>query len=131
MGMYDELTCEYPLPEKYKKYQDSVFQTKSLVNCLDKYLITKDGELVHHSFNWEVVPEEERPYYGKPEWDKFKWAGSFKTTGKEPQKLNHTGEVRFYEWDVKEDIWVEFIALFANGKLIHFDSVTENLNERG
>ena len=131
MGMFDELTCEYPLPEKFKKYQDSVFQTKSLINCLDKYVITKDGELVHHSFNWEVVPEEERPYYGKPEWDKFKWAGSFKTTGKKPQKLNHTGEVRFYEWDVKEDIWVEFIALFANGKLIHFDSVTESLNERG
>ena len=42
MGMYDELICEYPLLEKHRQYQNEVFQTKSLVNCLDKYVITKD-----------------------------------------------------------------------------------------
>ena len=127
MGMYDELTCEYPLPEKFKKYQNKVFQTKSLVNCLDKYVITKDGELVHHSFNWDTVPEEERPYYGKPEWDKFSWIGSLKTTPNEPQKINHTGEVRFYEWDEADDIWIEFVAFFAKGKLIHFEAEEKEL----
>jgi len=127
MGMYDELTCEYPLPEKFKKYQDKVFQTKSLVSCLDKYVITKDGELVHHSFNWDTLPEEERPYYGKPEWDKFSWIGSLKRIPNEPQKLNHTGEVRFYEWDTEDDIWIEFIAFFSKGKLIYFEAKEEEL----
>jgi hypothetical protein len=121
MGMYDELTCEYALPEKYKKYQNSVFQTKSLLNCLHKYVITKHGELVHHSFNWEICPEQERPYYGKPEWDRFSWVGSLRNVGNEPQKLNHTGEVRFYEWDLDEDIWIEFVAFFSKGKLLHLE----------
>ena len=125
MGMYDELTCEYPLLEKHKQYQNEVFQTKSLVNCLDKYVITKDGELVHHSFNWETVPEEERPYYKDPSWDKFKWIGSLKQEPKEPVKIEHTGEVRFYHWDTEKDIWIEYIAFFAKGKLTFFDLVEE------
>ena len=120
MGMYDELTCQYPLLDKHKKYQEQIFQTKSLVNCLDKYVITKDGELVHHSFNWETCPEEERPYYGKPEWDKFSWIGALKTTPKEPVKLEHTGEVRFYHWDTEIDIWIEYVAFFSKGKLVGF-----------
>jgi len=125
--MYDELTCEYPLPEKYKNYQNSIFQTKSLLNCLDKYVITKDGELVHHSFNWEICPEEERPFYGKPEWNKFSWIGSLKSSPNEPQIISYTGEVRFYEWNEAEDVWIEFVALFSKGKLIHFEAEEKEL----
>jgi hypothetical protein len=121
MGMYDELTCEYPLLEKHKKYQEEIFQTKSLINCLDKYVITKDGELVHHSFNWDVTPEEERPYYKDPNWDKFSWVGAIKTVPNEPVKLEHTGEVRFYHWDNDDDNWIEYVAFFSKGKLIHFE----------
>jgi hypothetical protein len=119
--MYDELTCEYPLLDKHKKYQGEIFQTKSLINCLDKYVITKDGELVHHSFNWDVTPEEERPYYKHPSWDKFSWIGALKTVPKEPVKLEHTGEVRFYLWDNDDDSWIEYVAFFSKGKLIHFE----------
>ena len=121
MGMYDEITCEYPLLEKHKKYQDEVFQTKSLINCLDNYVITKDGELFHHTFNWDLVPAEERPSYKDPSWDKFKWIGLLKRTPQEPVKLEHTGEVRFYHWDNDCDIWIEYIAFFSKGKLIHFE----------
>lgn len=125
MGMYDELTCEYPLLDKHKKYQNETFQTKSLINCLDKYVITRDGELFHQSYNWDIVPEEERPYYKDPTWDKFSWIGCLKTTPNEPVKLNHTGEVRFYFWDTDIDLFIEYIAFFSKGKLMHFELNTE------
>jgi hypothetical protein len=123
MGMYDELKCEYPLPEKY---QNLSFQTKSLGNFLDKYVISKDGELIVYSFDWEHVPDEERPYFGTPEWDKLNWVGSMKTIPNEPRKIDHTGEVRFYSFFDNDEGWIEFVAFFSKGKLIHIEMTEEN-----
>ncbi len=66
MGLYDEITCEYPLPDTAERGQR--FQTKSLDPAMVHYTITDDGRLILHEFRYEDVPEEERPYYGKPEW---------------------------------------------------------------
>ncbi len=79
MGMFDEIRCEYPLPDA--AMQDATFQTKSFDRDMTHYTITADGQLIHHTVQWESVPEEERPYYGRPEWDKpfLRVAGSIKT----------------------------------------------------
>jgi len=45
MGMYVELTCQYPLPEEYTDMQNRVFQTKSLESSLEHYTITAEREL--------------------------------------------------------------------------------------
>lgn len=121
--MYDELKCEYSLPEKY---QNLNFQTKSLGNFLDKYVISKEGDLIIYSFDWEHVPDEERPYFGTPEWDKLSWVGSMKSIPNEPRKIDHTGEVRFYTSINHNDGWIEFVAFFSKGKLIHIELVEEN-----
>ncbi len=68
MGMFDELTIEYPFPDP--EFQGDTFQTKDLECMMDRYTITADGSLVHHQTHYEDVPEEERPNYGKPEWEK-------------------------------------------------------------
>ncbi len=66
MGMFDEIRCEYPLPDSI--VQDHVFQTKSLERVMDSYAITRDGRLILHEVRYEQVPEEEeRPHYGTPE----------------------------------------------------------------
>ena len=61
-----------------------VFQTKDLENYLGTYVI-KDGRLYERIYEYENVPEEERPYYGKPECDEggpvfgryyYTWSGS-------------------------------------------------------
>lgn len=100
MGMFDTVKCEFPLPEKFKKYQDSLFQTKSLICGMDVYKITKEGELwwVDNEFSWD----EDEPK-------------------KPPEKIDLTGELRFYEWNTQEDEWAEFVALFVNGKMIYLD----------
>jgi hypothetical protein len=51
MGMFDEITCDYPLPDSAlpdSAVQRESFQTKSL-NCLmDQYAITADGSSSLH-----------------------------------------------------------------------------------
>jgi hypothetical protein len=119
MGLYDSIKIEYPLPDP--DMQDHVFQTKDL-NCgMDEYTITKDGELILHEKEWLDVPEEERPYYGKPEWENgfHKFIGSVKSIPKGDVKINHHGSLRFYNC-FKEDekmLWYEYEAIFKNGKL--------------
>ena len=58
MGMFDNLRCEYPLPDAAAQNFD--FQTQSLDCLLDDYVITKEGRLVKHYVDWEATPEEER-----------------------------------------------------------------------
>lgn len=41
MGMYDTVTCDYPLPDP--QHQDLAFQTKDLERGMGHYTITRDG----------------------------------------------------------------------------------------
>jgi len=58
MGMYDELTCQYPLLEGYADMQHRTFQTKILESSLEHYTITAEGEL------W--ITSEERDWVADP-----------------------------------------------------------------
>lgn len=44
MGLFDEVRCEYRLPNP--AHQGLVFQTKDLENLMDEYVITRRGRLV-------------------------------------------------------------------------------------
>jgi hypothetical protein len=72
MGMFDQLKCEKELPlnDELKslnvKWNEVIFQTKDLDNCLSNYRITTDGELV------EDVVEKEYTYYTEEERKKLK-----------------------------------------------------------
>lgn len=46
MGMFDEITCNYPLPDP--EAQELLFQTKDLRNFLERYTITETGRLIYH-----------------------------------------------------------------------------------
>ena len=58
MGMFDELKCEYLLPDPI--VQNETFQTKSLDRALDNYTITRDGRLILHPARYELESEEEQ-----------------------------------------------------------------------
>lgn len=118
MGLYDTLKIKYPLPDL--ELQDSIFQTKSLVCAMLKYTINEDGELILHEVEWVEVPEEQRFYYGKPEWEKddlYKMIGSIKSIPISYKKVNHTGFVRFYKISDNHKKWYEYLAKFVDGKL--------------
>lgn len=98
MGMFDTLYCEFDLPDK--SHNSLEFQTKSLHNCLDRYVIRHDGTLIH------------------------KTIGLFGEDG-DPSKevvMNHfSGLILFYTSLAvpgKECIWVEYEALYDTGRLL-------------
>lgn len=126
MGMFDWIVCEYPLPElPDDTYFDEAFQTKSLDCHLDHYTITKEGTLILHSTEMVGVPEEERPYYGTPDWNRSEFlrlCGSYKSIPTGDVIVDLTDTIRFYtsagDYDDKSFIWYEWVATFKNGKLV-------------
>jgi hypothetical protein len=102
MGMFDRIRCEYPLP--IKGANDREYQTKSLSCELQNYVITDDGIL----------------------------------TDSDGEQVNYRGEIRFYDIgspDMNDGVifdsdkklddpgWIEFSALFNQGKLIDIVTV--------
>ncbi len=52
MGLYDNVRCRYPLPDR--EAQDFQFQTKSTpAPYLDNYEITEDGRLLHEAYDMQ------------------------------------------------------------------------------
>jgi hypothetical protein len=133
MGMFDELICEYPLPDS--AVQNEVFQTKSLDCTMDRYTITKDGRLILHKVRYESVPEEERPYYGTPEWDESPFlqvAGSLKSVPVGDVAIPYHGYIRFYTYLGKhpDGESFEYLAKFTNGRLKEIRQVQPGELER-
>jgi len=101
MGMFDELTCDYPLPEV--GVVNWKFQTKDLGCDLAHYHITTDGELqlwVHG------------------------WLDDFKDVLPIPVQLHgepYHGYLTFH--DFRDEIWYDFRAKFTDGKLIRIDAI--------
>jgi hypothetical protein len=133
MGLYDNIKCLYPLPDNppeniKKQALEGNFQTKDLECFLEDYTITEEGELIHHAVRYDFVPEEERPYYGKPEWITKPFTrsfGSMKTTFTGDEKEKGTFALNFYTTNAETDEWYEYVALFKGGKLIAIER-TEN-----
>lgn len=122
MGMFDNIKCEYLLPDTPKRIQESTLQTKDLVNLLDDYTITKEGRLIHHQCNWEITPEEERPYYGTEEWDKnplFQIFGSMRRVPLEDVDTKYHGMLHIYTTDPdNHSVFYDYELKFTDGNLV-------------
>ncbi len=126
MGMFDNVKCEYPLPET-NAGMELDFQTKSfgddfIGGFMDNYTITENGELVLHKTMWEFVEEEDRPYYGKPEWDEaplIRLAGSMKTVSLGDEIIEYDGIVNVYTsvGNTVSGTWYEYEFKFTDGKV--------------
>jgi hypothetical protein len=122
MGLFDEIQCEYPLPDP--AVQKEIFQTKRLDCSMDRYTITADGRLILHKTRYELVPEEERPSYGTPEWETSpftRFLGSLRVVPEGDVELVYHGDIEFYTpiggAGDDEPEWFEFQARFTEGRL--------------
>ncbi len=94
MGMFDTITCEYPLPDA--EHQDFEFQTKDLERHLDHYVITRTGRLIRrarrHSRSSGPVRDVPWPLHG---------------------------DLRFYTSIEEGEThrWVEYVARFTHGRV--------------
>lgn len=76
MGMFDNVTVDYPLPDV--EFQSSDFQTKDLECMMRHYKIDADGQLWELRGHWKNDPdletrmkmswEELQPYYAPENW---------------------------------------------------------------
>ncbi len=122
MGMFDELKCEYPLPDA--DVQDRTFQTKSLECLMDRYTITREGRLILHKVRYEHVPEQEREYYGTPEWDEKPFVRIFGMLRSIPVgdvDMAYHGDITFCtsigSREGEDFEWFEYKARFTEGSL--------------
>ena len=127
MGMFDEIKIEYKMPDS--EIQNETFQTKSLENMMDNYTITEEGRLIFHKHHYEEVPEEERPYYGKPEWDEsktlFKFIGSMKSVHDEDIDMQYHGILEIHTmlggFNSDDSEWFSYSLKFTDGTLINIE----------
>jgi len=127
MGMFDEVKIEYEMPDS--EIQNETFQTKSLENMMDNYTITKEGRLIFHKCHYEEVPEEERFYYGKPEWDEnkalFKFIGSMTSVYDGDVDMQYHGilEIHTMLGKYKDDgsTWYSYDLKFTDGVLVNIE----------
>ena len=112
MGMFDDLTCEYPLP--LPETQKLSFQTKNLDCDMDQYVITAGGRLMKKVFDYEEVPASERDAAGFPVW-------RIKEGSERQEDTAYHGFLNFYDYEPKDcpDLkWIEYRAKFTDGKLV-------------
>ncbi len=109
MGMFDELTCKYPLP--VVGLEGRVFQTKDTPSqSLDHYEIREDGSL------WGAEYDiEDRSDPNATGLDSL--IGCMTRVNERPVRQDLTGEIRFYDFHKNFKGWVEFSAYFVNGML--------------
>jgi hypothetical protein len=134
MGMFDTIKCEYPLPDAE---DGGEFQTKSFGDgfvggFMDDYTITKEGRLIYHKTTYETVPEEERPYFGTPEWEKnplLQVCGCMRPVHIEDIDMEYHGYVNMYTCAPGSGTtWWEYDIKFTDGVICDVKRVYE---ERG
>lgn len=119
MGMFDDITCKYPLPVEGANALS--FQTKDTPSqFMDNYEIRDDGTLWEERYDhldkseaaaWERAhPGAEAPA------DLDRFCGSMGRTNKRWEPLAFTGEIVFYT-TLKPEGWIEFSSYFVDGKL--------------
>lgn len=117
MGMFDTITCKYPLPD-----QPTIdcWQTKSLDCTLDHYVIEPDGTLHHEDYDIEDQSDKAK---GIGE-DSF--CGCMTKVNKRLSPMpKFRGEIVFYESTAEADEWFEYSAFFDDGKLLSVKRIVE------
>ena len=115
MGMFDYLKCEYQLPDE--KAQNALFQTEDTnAQYMERYTLTREGRLIHHTVRYEQVPQEERPYPNAKPDDMRYWIGSIRSVPTGDEDTEFHGSLCFYT-DLDGE-WFEYIALLKDGNVI-------------
>lgn len=126
MGMYDNLiinTDKLPVTDEEKKLigENPGWQTKDFDCDLTEIYITDEGELKINRWNYEEVPEEERPHPNGE--GLLGLMGSLRRVNERLETIQYHGYVNFYS-NIGDD-WYEFFAKFTDGKLISIEGGKE------
>ena len=108
MGMFDWMKVETKIPG-YSTIPDEEFQTKSLDNCMDYYVITNKGELYKEIWDHEWVDNPKSPI-----------GGSFRKvegTYRRDYLTDLHGDIIFYNDQLIDGKRYDYFARFTEGRL--------------
>ena len=109
MGMFD-----------YIRYQGHEYQTKDTPRQLmDNYEIRDDGTLWYENYDGDWMEDDDKFFGGYYEKKNVRW---------EPL-MDFDGLIRFYRAGANRDTWIEYKALFMDGKIIKFTEATDEKKE--
>ena len=109
MGLFDTIKVEQKIPG-FSDTPNVEFQTKSLDNCMENYVITKNGELYREVWDYEWFEDNNMPilkgFMKKVE-------GSYRRE----YLTDYHGDIIFYEGKKIDGKWRDYTARFTEGKL--------------
>ena len=115
MGMFDEVTCKYPLP--VDGANSLLYQTKSLGCEMEYFEIREDGSLWKEHYDIEDRSDQNATGF-------MRMAGCMTRVNRhwKPART-YTGEIRFYtslddSQSGKDSGWLEWSAYFESGLLV-------------
>lgn len=110
MGLYDDLTCTYPLPVPGANALS--YQTKDTdAQFLDTYEIREDGTLWHKAYDTEDRSDPNAE-------GMLRLVGAMTRINQRWEQVMFTGEICFYTMYGNNDSgWLEFSAYFVHGKI--------------
>lgn len=131
MGMFDNITCEYPLPGPAPvEVKAWVFQTKDTpTQFLEHYRITAEGKLQHRDVRYEDRSDPTK------EGIEGLLGCLTRVYGEWVDEANFVGRLNFYGSNVvasgpgvytkngEDAIWVEYEAVIVDGQLIRIKEV--------
>lgn len=118
MGMFDDITVYYPLPDYDAEHIS--FQTKDLDCFMDKYRITEDGLL--EILSYDLVEDGTRMVLGQEITARKRVNEKWHPVHLRNGRL-YTGELNFYTSSEETAKWYEYSALFIDGYLQEFTHI--------
>jgi hypothetical protein len=124
MGMFDTIKVERKIDGK--SYKDIDFQTKSLNNMLDYYIIDRFGYLT--VFKYDIEETVPKFFSQKKGIEKFieEHDKNYKRVNERLEPYYFHGTIHFYSYSREGDNNKDFVALYSQNKLIGIYPATEN-----
>lgn len=106
--MFDTIRIEQKIPG-FTDVPNCEFQTKSLDNALENYVITNKGELYREIWDYEWIENKLNVFGGSMQ----KIEGSYRRE----YLTDYHGDIIFYEGKHVDGKWRDYTARFTEGKL--------------
>jgi hypothetical protein len=131
MGMFDDITCKYPLP--VDGANDLDYQTKDTdAQFCDRYEIREDGTLWHEDYDTEDRSEAGQWMAANPGKElpdamnsiRFLGGCATRTNKRWEMVSDFVGEIRFYKTlQPDHSGWIEWSAYFEGGKVVRLNLI--------
>jgi len=108
MGLFDTLRIQQKIPG-FTEIPDCEFQTKSLDNAMENYVISNNGELYREVWDYKWIADDYSEFKGH--------FHKLEETYRREYLTDFHGDIIFYESKRIDGNWRDYTARFTEGRL--------------